>query len=332
MRVLYVPAKQDIETAGTLAEFAIFVLSLAAFAPGSCVPMPVTRNSGSQNNIITKELQNMSRQLSACASLRALAVAASLAALPLLAGAANAQEDKVIAIVDGIEIKQSGIAQATDAIGPNMAQIPEDQRKEVLTKVLIDTHLLANAAKAAGIEDSAEFKKQMDWMRLRALREAYVDQKVNTKLTDKELKDRFDELSKDIKPEKEIRARHILVKTEDEAKKIVTELDGGADFAELAKTKSTGPSGATGGDLGFFGRGRMVPEFDKAVFEMKPGEYSKAPIKTQFGWHVIKMEESRDKPLPPFEQVKEQLRGAMQTEKLQKTLDDLRAKAKIERK
>ncbi len=274
----------------------------------------------------------MSRQLSARASLRALAVAASLTALPVFTGSAFAEEDKVIAIVDGVEIKQSGITQATEAIGPNLAQIPEGERKEVLTKVLIDTHLLASAAKAAGIEDSEDFKRQMNWMRLRALREAYVDQKVNTKLSDEEMKARFDELSKDIKPEQEIRARHILVKTEDEAKKIVTELDGGADFAELAKTKSTGPSGANGGDLGFFGRGRMVPEFDKAVFEMKPGEHSKTPIKTQFGWHVIKMEESRDKPLPPFEQVKEQLRGAMQAEKLQKVLDGLRAKAKIERK
>lgn len=274
----------------------------------------------------------MSRQLSARASLRALSLAVGLASLPLYTGVGNAQEDKLIATVDGVEIRQSNIVQATDALGPNLAQIPEKERNDVLIKVLIDTHLLAKAAKAAGIADSDEFKKQMEWMRLRALREAYVEKNVNTGLTDAEMKARYDELSKTVKPEKELRARHILVKTEDEAKAIVKELDGGADFAELAKTKSTGPSGPTGGDLGFFGAGRMVPEFDKAVFAMKTGEHSKAPVKTQFGWHVIKLEESRDKALPTFDQVKEQLRGAMQSEKLQKAIDDLRAKAKIERK
>ena len=261
---------------------------------------------------------------------RALFLATAITGTAFAFAPAHADESKVLATVDGKKITEADVKDAIEAVGGSIAQIPEAQRQEVLTKVLIDTHLLANAARAAGLADTDEFKKRVEWMTMRALREVYINEKINSSLTDKDVKAKYDELTKDIKPEKEVRARHILVKTEDEAKAVISELDGGADFEELAKKKSTGPSGPRGGDLGFFGQGRMVPAFDKAVFALKPGEVSKAPVKTQFGWHVIKVEETRDKPLPPFDQVKDQVRTAMQGERLQKALEDLRSKAKIE--
>ena len=264
------------------------------------------------------------------ASSRALFLATAIAGISLAIAPAHAEGDKVVATVDGKKITESDVKDAIEAVGSGIAQVPEAQRQEVLTKVLIDTHLLANAARAAGLADTAEFKKRVEWMTIRALREVYINEKINATLTDKDIKAKYDELTKGIKPEKEVRARHILLKTEDEAKAVITELGGGADFAELAKKKSTGPSGPRGGDLGFFGQGRMVPAFDKAVFALKPGEVSKTPVKTQFGWHVIKVEETRDKPLPAFDQVKDQVRTAMQGERLQKSLEDLRSKAKIE--
>lgn len=261
---------------------------------------------------------------------RAVFLATAIAGTALITAPAQADGNKVLATVDGKKITEADVKDAMEAVGAGIAQIPEAQRQEVLTKVLIDTHLLANAARAAGLADTDEFKKRVEWMTMRALREVYINEKINSALTDEAVKAKYDELTKGIKPEKEVRARHILLKTEDEAKAVITELNGGADFVELAKKKSTGPSGPRGGDLGFFGKGRMVPEFDKAVFELKPGEVSKAPVKTQFGWHVIKVEETRDKPLPAFEQVKDQVRTAMQGEQLQKALEDLRSKAKIE--
>ncbi len=117
-----------------------------------------------------------------------------------------------------------------------------------------------------------------------------------------------------VSPEKQLKARHILVKTEDEAKEIIKELEGGADFAELAKAKSTGPSGTKGGDLGTFGKGQMVPEFEAAAFALEVGEFSKEPVKTQFGFHVIKVEDKLDQPLPTFEEAREQLRQLLLTE------------------
>ncbi|MEO0547813.1 MAG: peptidylprolyl isomerase, partial [Pseudomonadota bacterium] len=128
------------------------------------------------------------------------------------------------------------------------------------------------------------------------------------------MKARYDKEIGSATPEQEVSARHILVKTEEEAKSIIAELDGGADFVELAKTKSTGPSGPKGGELGFFGKGRMVPEFETAAFALEKGAYTKEPVKSQFGYHVIRVDDKRDKPLPSYEASKQQLRQVMLSE------------------
>jgi len=153
---------------------------------------------------------------------------------------------------------------------------------------------------------------------------------IDAGITAEVLKARYFELVKQVQPEKEIHVRHILVASPDAARAIIAELGKGADFATLAKAKSTGPTGPRGGDLGFVGRGRMVPEFDQAAFALKVGDYSKEPVKTQFGWHIIKVEEERPSVLPPFAEVKAKLRQRMQTEKLRALIDTLTAKAKIE--
>ena len=131
---------------------------------------------------------------------------------------------------------------------------------------------------------------------------------------------------------KEYKARHILVKTEDEAKAVVKQLDDGSDFAKLAKEKSTGPSGKTGGDLGWFRPQQMVPPFSDAVAAMKKNTYTKKPVKTQFGWHVIKLEDLRDVQPPKFEDIKDQVKTIVQTKRVQKYVKSLRDKAKIDYK
>ncbi|MDH5409565.1 MAG: peptidylprolyl isomerase, partial [Gammaproteobacteria bacterium] len=128
---------------------------------------------------------------------------------------------------------------------------------------------------------------------------------------------------------KEFKARHILLKTEDEAKAVIAQLDSGDDFAKLAEKKSTGPSAKQGGDLGWFAPGRMVPPFARAVAEMKKGTYSKSPVKTKFGWHVIKLEDSRTKEPPKYEDVKKQLESTVNQQRFQDYVTELTKKAKV---
>jgi len=151
-----------------------------------------------------------------------------------------------------------------------------------------------------------------------------------TNISDEEVKARFEKEIAAIEPEQELRARHILVKTAEEANAIIAELDGGADFVELAKTKSTGPSGPQGGDLGFFGKGQMVPPFEAAAFALEAGAYTKAPVQTQFGFHVIKLEEKRDRPLPKFEEVQDQMRQVVLRERYLETVKEARSLSNVE--
>ncbi len=148
------------------------------------------------------------------------------------------------------------------------------------------------------------------------------------------LKAKYDELIKQAKPVEEVHARHILVKTEAEAKDIIKQLDKGADFEKLAKEKSTDPgSGESGGDLGYFTKDKMVPEFADVAFKLDKGKYTETPVHTQYGWHVIQVLDKRDQPLPPFDnpQVKSQLTQLVLQDQERKVVDDLRGAAKIER-
>jgi len=247
------------------------------------------------------------------------------AAAPAFAGASD-----VVASVDGKTITEADVTLLKEFMGNALRQVPEASRHQMLVNILVETQVLADAAEKAGLEKSPDFQRRLAWFRMQALRNEYVRQKVDPKITDDAVKARYDEMVKQVKPEVEIRARHILVKTEAEARAIIAQLDKGADFATLAKEKSIGPSGARGGDLGFFGHGRMVPAFDKAAFALKVGEYSKEPVKTQFGWHVIKVVDQRKVNAPSFDQVKDGLRQRMQRNKLREVVDGLKAQAKIE--
>ena len=151
-------------------------------------------------------------------------------------------------------------------------------------------------------------------MQARALHNGYFQSKIQPVVTEEKMKARFDAEMAGAKPEQKVSARHILVKTEEEAKAIIKELESGADFAELAKSNSTGPSGPKGGDLGEFGKGQMVPAFEAAAFALEPGAFTKSPVQTQFGFHVIKVEKRIDQPLPTFEQSKNQLQQLLLTE------------------
>ncbi len=261
--------------------------------------------------------------------LLAMTVGAACLALAVTAPAFAGDNDAV-ATVDGKTITQADINMLQELMGDALKRIPEANRHQTMINLLVETQVLADAAEKAGLEGTPEFKHRLAWLRMQALRNEYVRLDVDSKITDAEVKARYDEMVKQVKPETQIHARHILVKTEAEARAIIVELDKGADFATLAKEKSTGPTGPRGGDLGFFGRNRMVPEFDKAAFALKVGEYTREPVKTQFGWHVIMVEDQRKVDPPTFDQVKAGLRQRMQQLKLRQVVNDLKAQAKIE--
>lgn len=225
-----------------------------------------------------------------------------------------AQEDKVVARVGDKQITQADLDLALKDMAQQFKSFPDAERPARALDALIDIHVLSEEAVKAGLDKDAELERRMALLKARGLHNAYFQQKVLPTVTDEQIKERYDLEVAKTEPQQEISARHILVKTEDEAKEIIKELDGGADFTELAKAKSTGPSGSSGGDLGFFGKGRMVPEFETAAFALEKGQYTKEPVKTQFGFHVIKVEDKRDQPLPSFEQSKDQIRQLLLTQ------------------
>lgn len=249
--------------------------------------------------------------------------------LSLAFGAVSATAAKVIAKIDGIEITEQDFRFAEIEIGPELSSIPPQQRRLVLLEYLIENQLLAKAAKDKKVDEDKEFAGQLAYYQKRALRNIYFEKYIRQALTDKEVKKMYDQQIAAIKPQEEVSARHILVKTEKEAKDIVAELEKGADFAKLAQEKSTGPSKVKGGDLGYFTKDRMVKPFADAAFALKKGEISK-PVKSEFGWHVIKVEDKRTRPLPSFDVVKERLKASMLQQKAQTEVEALRQKAKIE--
>ena len=276
----------------------------------------------------------MPMKLSATFALWAILIAAVSASTtvttPVNAQDAKPPENKVVATVDGGEIRESDVIFMAEDFVSELRRVPEGQRRNILLGALVDMKLMAQAAEKDGLTDSEAFKTRMAFLRLRALRDAYVAAKVAGAISDADVQARYKKDTADFEAAEEIKASHILVEKEETAKEIVKALDGGADFAELAKEKSTGPSGPNGGDLGFFTKGRMVKEFEEAAFALQAGSHTAVPIKTQFGWHVIKVEERRFQEPPAFDQVKDRIRESLMREKYLEAVEALKKNAKIE--
>ncbi|MBZ8133012.1 peptidylprolyl isomerase [Afifella sp. IM 167] len=259
----------------------------------------------------------------------AFGLAAALVSLPLLVSAPAMAQEPVAKVGERL-ITEDELSQAANDFSDELDRVPGPRRRSVLVDVLVDMELLAKAAREKGLDKTADFEKRLDFLKTRALRNEYVEKEIVGAVTDEQVKAEYEKQIAGFKPEEEVHARHILVTTKEEADAIIKQLDEGADFAELAKEKSTGPSGPQGGDLGWFVKGRMVPEFDQAVFAMQPGDVSKEPVKTEFGWHVIKVEERRMSSPPPLEDISEQLRGVLVRQKFNEVMTTLRDATPIE--
>src|SRR3954465_1365313 len=261
-----------------------------------------------------------------------LAVATGCVALGLLGGQPLRAQDAnpVLAKVNGAEIRQSDLALAEEELGPSLAQMDPATKKENVLAFLIDMKIVAKAAEDKKIENGEDFKKRLAFTRNRLLMDSLLASEGKTATTDEAMKKVYEDAAKQITGEQEVHARHILVETEDEAKAVVEELKKGADFAELAKKKSKDPGASDGGDLGFFTKDQMVPEFSAVAFTLEPGKVSD-PVKSQFGWHVIKVEEKRNRQAPPIDQVKGQIETYVTRKAQADYVAKLREAAKVER-
>src|SRR5437667_2184394 len=253
-------------------------------------------------------------------------------AVALLAGSPVYAEDAnpVLAKVNGAEIRQSDVALAEEELGPSLAQMDPATKKDNVLSFLIDLKIVAKVAEDKKIADRDDFKTRLAFARNRLLMDNLLAVEGKAATTDEAMKKVYDDASKQITGEQEVHARHILVESEDEAKQIAEELKKGADFAELAKKKSKDPGASDGGDLGFFTKEQMVPEFSAVAFTLEPGKISD-PVKSQFGWHIIKVEEKRARKAHDFEQVKAQIETYVTRKAQAEYVAKLREAAKVER-
>lgn len=239
-------------------------------------------------------------------------------------------EDQTIARVGEVSISQAELDFALEDLASQFGQLPKDKRRVAVLAALIDIKLMAKAASAAGMENSARHRARLAFLTARVLHNQYFEEKIASQISEDELRQRYDTEIADLPNEREYRARHILVKEEATAKELIGKLQKGEDFVELAKTHSTSPSGPNGGDLDYFSDGQMVPEFEKAVKALEIGAVSAEPVKTQFGWHIIKKEDERDRPKPEFDDVKEQIRQLVLRDKYVAGVEAMRKANQIE--
>ena len=263
-------------------------------------------------------------------ALPALLAASLIMAQPALAQGTEADPAEVIATVDDKEITRADIELARQDIGQALAQLPPAQQNIVLVNYLIDMHLLARNAESNNLTESEEFKRRLAYYRNRSLMQVALDKRMEEKVTDAEAEKFYNEIKGQLVPEgtEEVKASHILVESEEAAKEIIAQLEGGADFAALAKEKSIDPAGQNGGDLGYFSKGQMVPEFEAAAFALEKDKVSQ-PVQTQFGWHVIRLEDRRMMQPPAIEEVRDQIDQVLARQARNELVQELRKDAKI---
>ncbi|MEE4238216.1 MAG: peptidylprolyl isomerase [Anderseniella sp.] len=252
-------------------------------------------------------------------------------AIALCSSVAVAQEgaDKVIAKVNGYNITVKEVELASDDLRPQLEQIPANLRFAFVVEYLIERHLLAQEALKFNITESEEYKQRLKFYQAKALRDAYFTNNIASTVTEEQVREAYEKEAAKVPTEKRARARHILVNSEDDAKAVVERLKAGEKFEDVARQVSLDGSRDYGGDLGFFTEGEMVPEFSKAVFALEKGQVS-GPVKTDFGWHVIKLEDLQEGGAQPFDRVKEPIRLVMLRKAVQDKVVELRVAGKIE--
>ena len=243
--------------------------------------------------------------------------------------AQNQMSEGTVATVDGIAITYNDVSLVEDELMAVYGQLPEEQRFQTLVGYMVNRILASEAAKKAGLENDADVAKIKAFMERKALQDVYIAKMLMERVREEDVTAYYDKEIKNGPVEEEVRARHILLDNREAADAVVADLENGADFAALAKERSKGPSGPSGGDLGYFSKQSMVPAFSDAAFKLAAGETS-PPVQTQFGWHVIRVEDRRNRPVPPFDQVRDQIYQLLISEAQRDIYDEMRAKASVD--
>ncbi len=250
-------------------------------------------------------------------------------ALLVAASVAPAQA-KVLAKVNGVEITDDDLKMAMDDLGPGVPRQLEGKAREAyVLDFLIDEQLVVQKAQADKLAETPDFAKKLAYLRDKALMETLLGNVAKSAATDAAIKQAYDEAAKNQKPDTEYHAHHILVPTEEDAKKALARIKSGEDFGKVADEVSKDP-GSKGGDLGWFTKDRMVPEFADAAAKLQPGQLSE-PVKSQFGWHIIKLDQTRPKTFPPLDQIKDQVARYVVQKAQSDLVLKLRESAKVER-
>ncbi len=237
----------------------------------------------------------------------------------------------VVAKVYGEDVLRGDVLNFIGNLPENVRQMPFENLYPLALDQVVNNRVISEKAKNANLAEDKEVGDLAAQAKEQIIRNVYLERQVEAAVTPKKVLAEYNKLLEKIAKVQETKARHILVEDEAAAKAVIAELDGGADFAELAKTKSTGPSAGNGGDLGYFAKGEMVPEFADVAFALDKGAYTKDPVKTQFGWHVIKVEDRRQRPEPEFEAVKPQLEAQLRQTVLGELVKDWQKEAKVQK-
>jgi peptidyl-prolyl cis-trans isomerase C len=262
---------------------------------------------------------------------RALVILGALfiSILLTLIHAGDVKADPVVAVVNGFEFHMSDVQEARQKLPPKAQQYPISTVSKFLLNNLVNTHLVASAARKKGLHKQAKIVAQVSRIENQILYQAYLAGRVSKAVTEEALKASYDSYLKTNIVSEEIRARHILVQTREKAIEVIDRLNNGEDFAALAKSVSTGPSGKLGGDLGYFTAEKMVPAFSQAAFQTRPDSFTEKPVKTQFGWHIIKVEDKRIIKPKLFSEARGQLRQTIAKQIASDVITELRKSADV---
>jgi peptidyl-prolyl cis-trans isomerase C len=305
---------------------ALAALALLAFAPSASAQT----QPPAQTQPTTKPAPAKQAKPGAPAPAAAPAPGAAAPAVPEPTGA-SVDPSTVLARVNGQEIRASDVSEAAQTLPPQVRGMPTEMLLPMVLDQLIDRKALVLEAKKEGLDKDPAVQRELASADERVLQTALLQKEVGPTLSEDSIRARFDKENAGAAGEQEVHARHILVPTEAEAKDIIAQLKKGANFADLAKKYSKDPGAAQGGDLGFFKKSDMVGPFADAAFAMKPGQVSDTPVKTDFGWHVIKVEEVRTAPPPTFEQSRDKVRQELIQEGVQKAVTQARAGITVEK-
>lgn len=242
----------------------------------------------------------------------------------------NTDPNPVVAKIGNQEIRRQDIVDYVASLPEQIQQIPLREIFPMALDQFIGDKIIDEKVEAASLKNDPEVQKRLKEYEEQIMRTVYVERAIDERITEERVRERYVELANTAAKKEELRARHILVETEEKARELIQQLDGGADFGQLAAENSTGPTAVKQGDLGYFTKDMMVAEFSDAADALEKGAYTKEPVKTQFGWHVIKLEDRREKAFPPFEAVKDQIESQMRQQAISEILDDWRQEAGVE--